>query len=199
MAEIKIEKKKPVWPWILLAVVVVGLIIWWVAADDDVDRIMTDDTTQVQDGDRNSMSGERPDEVNTYVMIFDERNMGEMSLDHDFTNNALTKLIDAVRAQADQDEYNIKADLDQAREYADQVTRDPYETTHADNIRKAAESIARALQNMQQANYPNLKNEAQQVQDAAMAIRPGVLTLDQKNEVKTFFRKSADLLDKMND
>lgn len=199
MAEIKIEQKKPVWPWILLAVVVVGLIIWWVAADDDDDRIMTDDTTQVQDGDRNSMSGERPDEVNTYVMIFDERNMGEMSLDHDFTNDALTKLIDAVRAQAAQDEYNVKADLDQAREYADQVSRDPYETTHADNIRKAAESIARALQNMQQANYPNLKNEAQQVQDAAMAIKPGVLTLDQKNEVKTFFRKSADLLDKMND
>jgi hypothetical protein len=199
MAEIKIEKKKPVWPWILLAVVVVGIIIWWAAADDDNDRAMTDDTTQMQEADRNDTY--RPDAgaVNTYVMMFDERNTGEMSLDHDFTNKALANLIEAVRAQAKEDGYDVKADLDQARQYADVVTQDPYETSHADNIRKAAETIARALHNMQQANYPHLNNEAQEVQDAARNIKPGELTLEQKSEVKTFFRKSADLLDKMND
>lgn len=38
MAEIKIEKKSPIWPWILLAVVIVGVLIYVFASDRDDDN-----------------------------------------------------------------------------------------------------------------------------------------------------------------
>jgi len=50
----------------------------------------------------------------------------------------------------------------------------------------------------QQAKYPSLVAEATEIKQAAAAINPDVLTLNQKEAVKTFFRKAADLLSKMN-
>ncbi|WP_158861538.1 hypothetical protein [Lunatibacter salilacus] len=38
MAEIKIEKKSPIWPWILLIVIVVGILIYVFASDRDDDH-----------------------------------------------------------------------------------------------------------------------------------------------------------------
>jgi hypothetical protein len=42
MAEIKIEKKSPVWPWILLIVIVVGVLIYVFATDRDDDTMRQD-------------------------------------------------------------------------------------------------------------------------------------------------------------
>jgi hypothetical protein len=38
MAEIKIEKKKPVWPWVLVGIIVVGLIIYFLVYNTDQER-----------------------------------------------------------------------------------------------------------------------------------------------------------------
>ena len=38
MAEIKIEKKStPIWPWLLLALLIIGGLAWYFLADDDMD------------------------------------------------------------------------------------------------------------------------------------------------------------------
>ncbi len=37
MAEIKIEKKAPVWPWILLTILLVGAFIYYLVATNKVD------------------------------------------------------------------------------------------------------------------------------------------------------------------
>ncbi len=70
-------------------------------------------------------------------------------------------------------------------------------TTHADKIRSAAYVLSTSLQNMQ-AKYRGLSAEAADVKSAAAAINPETLTLDQRDAVKSFFRKAADLLTKMN-
>jgi len=44
MAEIKIEKKKPVWPWILLGLIILAVIFFVVFANEDDNEINTDDT-----------------------------------------------------------------------------------------------------------------------------------------------------------
>ncbi|MDX9907850.1 MAG: hypothetical protein RBS23_00170 [Mariniphaga sp.] len=38
------------------------------------------------------------------------------------------------------------------------ITKDPFETTHAESIKKADEIIANVLQNIQQPKYPELAN-----------------------------------------
>ena len=191
MAEIKIEKKKPVWPWILL---VLGLLVaaWFLFLrndkDDRVER--ADDTSMIDVHENNST-------VAAYI-AFIKANNDDMSLDHTYTSEALTKLTNAVDAMADEVDYDVKVNTTKAKQYANEITNDPMSTTHADKIRSAADLLSTALHDLQQARYPELSADAANVKSAAAAISPESLTLDQQNAVKSFFRKSADLLSKMN-
>ncbi|MEJ7736386.1 MAG: hypothetical protein WKF97_03075 [Chitinophagaceae bacterium] len=83
-----------------------------------------------------------------------------MSLDHAYSSEALTKLTDAVDAMATEAGYDVKVDIAKAKQYADEITKDPMATTHADKIRSAADVLSTSLQNMQQAKYPELSAEA---------------------------------------
>lgn len=89
-----------------------------------------------------------------------------MELDHSYTNEALLKLTEATRAIAEAINYEVKGDLDKVKEYADKITRDPFATSHADAIRKSADILSSVLQNIQQAKYPNLSNEVEEVRGA---------------------------------
>tara|TARA_R100000935_G_C2807100_1_gene153230 strand:- start:224 stop:427 length:204 start_codon:yes stop_codon:yes gene_type:complete len=56
MAEIKIEKKKPVWPWILVGLIILGVIFFLVFANEDEDEFDTDDT-EIKEVDQNDTMG----------------------------------------------------------------------------------------------------------------------------------------------
>lgn len=45
MAEIKIEKKKPIWPWIV-AVLLIGALVYYVFLKDD--EVQTDNGVQIE-------------------------------------------------------------------------------------------------------------------------------------------------------
>lgn len=190
MAEIKIEKKPPVWPWILLGLLLVGGLVYWFALRDKNEEPMavaTDSTETVTN----------TGAVTDYIAFIDN-DREPMGLDHEFTHDGLMKLTAATQAVADQANYDIKADLDQVKEYANQIEKDPFETSHANSIRKAAETLAGSLHKMQEAKFPQLSGEAQNVVDAAAKIDPDVLTLDQKPAVKGFFSEAASMLRRMN-
>lgn len=204
MAEIKIEEKSPVWPWIVLAVVVIGVLVYFFAFhgdDDDTNDRRHEQTEQ----NRDEMGEARKaapniSAVTAYVsfIIVSETDSNSMGLDHEYTNEALLKLTHATRAMADEIGYDIQKDMDEVKTHADKITRDPYETSHANSIRKSAETLAKVLKNVQQNAFPNLASEANGVRNAAQAIDPDALTLDQREEVKNFFMESARMLEKMN-
>ncbi len=191
MAEIKIEKNNPVWPWILL---LLGLLVaaWFFFFRYDSDE-------PIKTTDSGALIGvhENNSKVAAYV-TFINSDTNTMSLDHAFTSEALTKLTDAVDAMATEAGYDIKADISKAKQLSNEITADPLVTTHADKIRNAADVLSTSLQNMQQAKYPELSVEAANVKSAATAINPEKLTLDQRDSVKSFFKEAADLLNKMN-
>jgi hypothetical protein len=205
MAEIKIEKKKPIWPWILAALVLLAVVLFFVFNDRDETEEVAG-MTQVESAEglgtndygttagNNDMNNNGA--VASYVQ-FVESSSANMGLDHEYSSEALSKLMAATEAKANAIGYDAKADLDKVKEYANKIETDPYETTHANSIRKAAEILAGTLRNMQQAEYPQLSNEATQLNEAASAINPEELTLDQKSEVKNYFEKAASLLQKM--
>jgi hypothetical protein len=60
---------------------------------------------------------ENNDIVAAYVN-FVENNKEKMSLDHAYTNEALSKLIEATNAIANEVGYDVKADIEKAKEYA---------------------------------------------------------------------------------
>ncbi len=200
MAEIKIEKKKLVWPWILLGIGVIAVLIYFLAFHDYNEKMneapKTSELIGTKETDLISVN-ENNSTVEAYVN-FVETGKNKMTLDHAYTNEALLKLTEATNAIADEVGYEVRADLEKVNEYAEMITNDPFETTHADNIRNADDILTKVLQNIQKAKYPGLTNEAAELKIASESIKPGVLTLDQKDEVKTFFSKASDLLQKMN-
>ncbi len=191
MTEIKIEKKKPVLPWILLVLGLLAAAWFFFFRNNKAEPVDTTDNT--------ALIGKPEDNnvVSSYV-TFINSDTNTMSLDHAFTSEALTKLTNAVDAMGTQAGYDVKTDIAKAKQNADEIAKDPMSTTHAEKIRSAADVLSTALQNMQQAKYPGLSNEATDVKSAAAAISPQTLTLDQRDAVKSFFRKAADLLSRMN-
>lgn len=197
MAEIKIEKKTPKWPWILLILAIIGILIYLFAfnGDGEITGDMTEETTEEPADTR--QVGPNNSTVIAFVSFITEDSVS-MGLDHEFTNEALLRLSNATNAMADEIGYDIKKDLDEVRTLSEKIKRDPFETTHANSIREAADILAQVLQNIQQNAFPGLASEADEVKNAATDIDTEVLTLDQKEDVKNFFRESADLLEKMN-
>ncbi|MGK2863092.1 MAG: hypothetical protein ACSLE0_14250 [Chitinophagaceae bacterium] len=191
MTEINIEKKKPVWPWVLLGLGILALLLYFFVFNEKEEMAKKPATSALIDVHEDNST------VAAYVMFINS-DTNKMGLDHSFTNEALLKLTDATNSMADEAGYSVKADLEKAKEYTDKITNDSFETSHADNIRKAADIIAGALQNLQKAKYPELENNAGDVKLAAEAINPETLILEQRDAVKTFFAKAANLLEKMN-
>jgi hypothetical protein len=196
MAEIKIEKKKPIWPWVILGLIVLALIIYFTGFydTDDYEREQITDTTISADQTQQPINNNTVSEYVTFI----QADTSSMGLDHEYTNEALLKLINATEAIADDVDYDVEKDIQTVRDYAQKITQDPFETTHANSIRAAADILATVLQNIQQAEFPNLANQASEVKDAAGSITPEDLTLDQKQDVKSFFNQAASLLEQMN-
>ena len=198
MAEIKIEKKKPIWPWLLAALLVLGVLAYLFVYDKDDN--LADSEMENADMVTNSTANDGYNSdpaVASYVQYVKE-DTDKMGLDHTYANEALTRLMAATKAKASMVGYNATTDLNKVKEYADKIATDPFETTHANSIRKATDILTTTMQNMQEAKYPNLSAEIDELRQASAAIDPDVLTLDQKQAVKSYFDKASDVLMAMN-
>ncbi len=198
MTEIKIEKKKTIWPWLLLALIILAIILYFLffRNNNNADKVAVTNTDTaatmalIDKHENNNM-------VATYI-AFINADTAHMAVDHSYSSEALLKLIQATRAMAGEVGFDVKVDLDSAANDANQIKVNPDATNHADLIKKTATLIGSSLKNLQQAKYPTLSIDADEVTNAASAIGTDTLTLDQKQNVKMFFDKAANLLQKMN-
>lgn len=196
MAEIKIEKKKTIWPWILLGLLLLAGLFYFIFVRNDDETITNAENTTVVDNTDSSIVTTSPS-VSDYVS-FVNADTASMGLNHLFTHDAIMKLINATEATANTQNFDIKADLDQARENAEKITEDPIDTEHANYIKVATTKITNALKNLQAAKFPDLSSSSKAVQDASSAISSADLTLDQRQTVKNYFMEAGSLLQKMN-
>ena len=200
MAEIKIEQKKPIWPWLLIGLVLVALLVYFLGfynSGKNTEVLTNDDYINNTKESDILIEKEYNSIVASYVKFIDVGN-NKMSLDHEFTNEALLKLVDATNAIAIEVGYEVREDIEKVNEYANMITEDPFETTHAGNIRSATDILTNVLQNIQKAKFPSLADEVEVLRSASESINPKVLTLNQKDAVKNYFAKASDLLKKMN-
>jgi len=189
MADIQIEKKKTIWPWVLLGLLLLAGIIYFVWCNNN------------QEVGHEAQTIQQVEETTTLTAlekytthIGDE---GKMGLDHEYSNGALIYLIEAVQEIADEKQVNLWADLSEARRLADEITEDPSSLKHADKIKNAGNIISKALATLQTQSYPDLANEATAVQNAVSEIKVATPTLDQKDAVNALFTTAEDLLIKM--
>lgn len=196
MTEIKIEKKAPVWPWILIGLVIAALIYFFAFrdTDDNIIPIEDNDTTEEETiGILENNSG-----VEEYISFMKNTDRSDMGLDHEFSNEALLLLADAIDAMASEANVDLNENFKNVRDNAGQITEDPLSGDHADHIKESASTLAMELETIQKAEYPELSNEIASLKNASASIEPEVLTLDQKKSVLSYFDKAADILEKMN-
>jgi hypothetical protein len=199
MTEIKIEKKKSVWPWVLM--ILLSLVpIWFFFLRDSDDNVEVEETTteEVVKGDEIGMGNQAmnsTDAIAKYSAYIGD--MEKMGIDHEYNNGALDYLINALESKANMLKVDINADLDKARNNVSEIKVSPYDINHADLIKESGEIIARALSTLQKAKFPNLSQEVTNVDAAVFAIKKGELTLNQKDDVNEFFKSAESLLLKM--
>ena len=193
MAEIKIEQKKPIWPWILLGLIVLGLVWYFFMRNNDT-RIEDEPVVTEQ-------VVEEYNDVDDYsaIALYSAyiADIDKMGLDHEYSNEALNYLIDAVEEKADMLNVDVKADLNEARKNASEITEDPNKLNHEDLIKNSGKIIARALTTLQAAKFPTLIDDVAKVNTAVNKIDTSVKTLDQKDKVNNFFKSAESLLLKM--
>lgn len=206
MAEIRIEEKKKssILPWIL-GLLLLGLLIWGAAelfeeSDEleaaeieEVDEVAVPAAAVAADIDY----GYRSD-IAQYVDYTADMT-GEMGLDHEFSHAAITLLADAVEAIADGRNVDLTNNTSRAKQLADEITKDPYATDHADKIRMAAINLTEALERIDRESYNNASmQELKMLRKEAQDITAATLTLNQKEDVRSFFGQARSILMKMN-
>ena len=221
MAQIRIEKDNnngSFLPWIL-GLLVLGLLVWGAFAfldDEDNDSALLDaeeveaplaematEITGQPDGTYTDLDDEDDfnllgDAAVVRFMDYTASMKGEMGLDHEFSHNALTYLADATENLADALDVEITDNTERAKEMADAITKDPYATNHADMIRMAALNITETLERINKWGYDSAFNdEVMKVRKEAQQINAKTLTLNQKEDVRTFFSAARNALSAM--
>jgi len=138
MAGIDIEKKKPVWPSILLGLLIIAAIIaffLWVDADedddiDDVEAVGVEETDSDANNDDTAMlTSDTEGTIADYAAFLDED--VDMGIGHEYTHSALTRLIEAVQQVADDLNVDVDTDMAEAKTNANDIMENPMEVDHA--------------------------------------------------------------------
>ena len=207
MAEIKIEKKKPIWPWILLGLIILAVILYFVIADDDDndDNMEEENTEQVETPmeteednetatwEDDNLSGD--DSVSKYLTHIDDTE--KMGIDHEYSNEALILLINALEHRADEADIDTEVEIEELKDNVRDIKDDPESLTHANTINDVGTKIVSLMERMQQEKFPDISQDVQEAGTAVQNIEPSTPTLDQKEEVNSFFKEAGDVLEKM--
>jgi hypothetical protein len=192
MTEIRIQKKKSILPYVLVGIAILGAVAYYMYTSNY-------ETTSGNILSKNDLINVRENnsQVNAYL-AFTLSDSPTMTIDHAYTNEALTKLANATEAMAKEVGFDISTSMDKVKVLAEKITKDPYAVTHSGDIRIAGDMITASLLSIQKAFFPSLTAEVAEVERAVVRINPQILTLDQKDNVNTFFKSAAELLQKMN-
>ena len=211
MSRIRIEEKnnRPFLPWVLglILLVLVGFGIATLWDDDDLDDVaytemdandgMDDNADRVNYVEIEGENGYR-NVVNNYLSF--TRDMeGEMGLGHEFSHRAMTLLASATASVARNhgldERVEVQERIARIEQSADELKQEPYTETHANNIRDMAQSITEILAAVDVSVY-NDRNAAgiQALRQEARRINAETLTLNQKQDVRGFFRQAREVL-----
>ena len=203
MADINIEKKnKPVWPWIIGVLAIVG-ILWW--AVDSTENLGTEGTVvnPIVPGVGVSSDADLFEEASSlrrtesayvsYIRDYDNRD--KIGDDPEVTGEALIKLSAALRDLVNED--NLKAELDKIEEDGKEIMENHELMDNADKLSAAFASTADIMARIQQLDYPQAENEVNEVRVAAQQVNTDEDLFAQRTEVTSFFNEAAEAIQKM--
>ena len=203
MAEIKIEKRKPIWPWVVVTLIILLLLyFFWYSNRTEVmnhEEIDFQDTlsaqSEVVDEEALSFYRSEPEffeDYNEYIHFLSDAHASDNDNESDFHRKALLKLIDATREQSVLLDIDVSRNLEEAKENADKVTHDVQNTAGV-QVKKAASEITAALKKIQKKNYKSLKSKRENLESAVSDMN-GMRAIDDQQEKIFDFHESAKTL-----
>ena len=216
MAEIKIEKKKPIWPWVLIILIILAAIyFFWYYNDNNynMDENLIDNDSITQLDETNVYDNEVIDSgtlyTGNYGTVRNEQAMADYfnfvdinkDLDRETNNeyyrSAFFKLITATKRESEIKNVDVAENIAAAMKNAEMLTNDPAITQKTDKIKMTAENVSKALKKIQQQSFTALSSEANAVETASNNINGSGTIKEDKTDINTFFDKAAILLQKM--
>lgn len=212
MADIKIEKKKnnnnnQIWIWVI-ALLLIGGIIWWIAAEDEEPITAYDipETEQIQEERVSDEYLATEEEVNTatvvneYITYVQRTYEGaDFDLNHSYTSEGILKLQNALAVLARENTdlgTEIRDEMEALESYAREIQTDPEALRHAELVQLAFVQAAEIMEKIQEEEQREFVSK---VAEEADDINPEVNLLDQKAAVKEFFVAASDALDRMSE
>lgn len=191
MAEINIERKPPsIWPWLLgLAAIVAVIFIWAATGDPEEERTVA----QVSQ-DTTGTSGTAGGAIDEYAQFArGEAGAGEapqMGREHEYTAEGIRRLGGALESLIDQRPTDDgRARLERFQEIANRIQEDPTSAQHANQVRTAFTRATEVLASIDEA-------AAHQLRTTAEAVDPSEPLLEQREDVREFFRQSAEAIER---
>lgn len=201
MAEIHIEKRqRSTWPWVLLGLVLLALLLWWLLTDN-AQRIAATDTTR---GYYDTAAGTiaRPSPVapspaaGAAFFAFNDslRSRGDEGVTRTTTATGIRRLSSALGAITGAGSMRMR--IDSLGELADSLEQLPA----SESGRITHDAFTRAasiMTQVQRASYPDARDEVNEVLDAAGDVESDEPISEQRDDVREFFDETAKALHAM--
>ncbi len=207
MAEIKIEKrsKKPIWPWIVGLLLLVGAI--WVigeVADSPENELAEEEmhlAPEARPGDDISdISEAAPSTTRTVAIddflayVDDDKVEDQLGTDHQATSDAFMKLSAALREIAN---GQFEQEIGQIEQRAEQLQGNPESLKHADIVSSAFTTAASVLEQIQSNQFPDAEGDVREVMEKSKQINEDQQMTNQKDNIEDFFDEAADAIETM--
>lgn len=206
MAEIKIEKKTPVWPWILVVLIIIAVVAFFIFNDYDADDVSDDVATEKVD----STDTYRNDATDTYDQsAFDKYNAAmsqfdsyindsnRIGTDTIYTKTAFHKLADLVVLKADQNNLPSSEALENLRGYAMQASETVNDMSISESLNAIGNDIASVVESIQDKNFPNLDSDVSKLKDISDKLDNNIALAKQQQNIQDFMMKSKSILNSM--
>ena len=197
MANIDIQpRQRTTWPWILAAVGVLALLLWWIFGmrNSDPNPVVAEADSVITDAGSVGL----PTAVDAYVRFVDSTRAGTaMGVDHEFTATGIRNLAAALEAVAQRGGADVQRELTTLRQQADTLQRDPRSTEHAGHTRTAFVTLAGVMAAIQQARFPDMEADIGNVKAAAERLDASRPLLQQREAVQSFFDRTATAVRRM--
>lgn len=181
---------RSLWLTALAALVVLILLSWWVLGRSSSRRApVVAESSGVVDV---AESATLTTAVDAYVQFVQgPRAHDAMAVDHTFTVTGIRNLAAALEAIASAGGPDVQRELTALREQAGALQHDARAADHADRARELFITLSGLMTSIQEARFPAMREEVEDVRRVAQGIDPASPLLDQPNAVQAFFDRSA--------
>lgn len=206
MAEIKIEKKAPIWPWILLVLVILAIIAYLVLKDDvddvvdDVNTEAIDTTGTYQNNNSINYTGMQDNDFNSAMTEFDTyvQDSARVGTDSVYTKLAFNRLAHMTVMKAEENNLDDSSSLDNLRGYSNTTDSADGDMEIRKNLKRVGTDVANVIESLQKKDYPNLESEVKSLKNKSDKLNDTDAFDQQQQSIRDFIRSSRDILNSMN-